>query len=55
MANQDRSGVGKVATWAAAILGVLGLFAGGLRVGLQRLLWLATCAVGAVGLWNTYA
>lgn len=54
MANQDRSGYGKVATWAAAALGLLGLVAGGFRIGLQRLLWIATCAVGAVGMWSTY-
>jgi hypothetical protein len=55
MANQDRSGYGKVATWAAAALGLLGLVAAGFRIGLQRLLWIGTCAVGAVGLWSTYA
>lgn len=54
MANQDRSGYGKVATWAAAALGLLGLAAAGFRIGLQRLLWIATCAVGVVGLWSTY-
>jgi len=54
MANQDRSGYGKVATLAAAALGLLGLVAAGFRIGLQRLLWIATCAVGAVGLWSTY-
>ena len=55
MANQDRSGYGKLATWAAAALGLLGLVAAGFRIGLQRLLWIGTCAVGAVGLWGTYA
>jgi hypothetical protein len=55
MANQDRSGYGKVATWAAAALGLVGLVAGAFRIGLQRLLWIGTCAVGAVGLWSTYA
>ena len=55
MASQDRSGYGKAATWAAAALGLLGLVAGAFRIGLQRLLWIATCAVGAVGLWSTYA
>jgi len=60
MANQDRSGYGKVATWAAATwaaaaLGLLGLVAAGFRIGLQRLLWIGTCAVGAVGMWSTYA
>lgn len=55
MANQDRSDFGKAATWVAAALGLLGLVAGTLRIGLQRLLWIATCAVGAVGLWSTYA
>jgi hypothetical protein len=54
MANQDKSGVGKAATWSAAALGLLGLFAGALTIGLQRLLWIATCAIGAVGLWSTY-
>ncbi|MGH9303135.1 MAG: hypothetical protein ACRDZ5_01855 [Acidimicrobiales bacterium] len=54
MANQDRSGYGKAATWVAAALGLLGLVAGEFRLGLQRLLWIATCAVGAVGLWSTY-
>jgi hypothetical protein len=42
------------ATWSAAALGLLGLFAGALTIGLQRLLWIATCAIGAVGLWSTY-
>jgi hypothetical protein len=55
MANRDRSGFGKAATWAAAVLGLLGLVAGTFRIGLQRLLWIATCAVGAVGMWSTYA
>jgi len=55
MANQDKSGFGKSATWLAAALGLLGLFAGALTVGLQQLLWIATCAVGAVGLWSTYS
>lgn len=55
MANQDRSGYGKVATWAAAALELLGVVAAGFRIGLQRLLWIGTCAVGAVGLWGTYA
>ncbi|MHB1712680.1 MAG: hypothetical protein ACYCV7_14990 [Acidimicrobiales bacterium] len=54
MANQDKSGFGNAATWAAAALGLLGLVAGAFRIGLQRLLWIATCAVGAVGLWSTY-
>ena len=54
MANQDKSGFGMAATWAAAALGLLGLVAGGFRIGLQRLLWIATLAVGAVGLWSTY-
>jgi hypothetical protein len=57
MANQDKSGFGKAATWSAAALGFLGLVAGALTIGLQRLLWIATCAVGAVGavgLWSTY-
>ncbi len=54
-ASQDRSGYGKAATWAAAALGLLGLVAGAFRIGLQRLLWIATCTVGAVGLWSTYA
>jgi hypothetical protein len=36
-------------------LGLLGLVAAGFRIGLQRLLWIGTCAVGAVGLWSTYA
>jgi len=55
MATQDKSGFGKSATWLAAALGLLGLFAGALTVGLQQLLWIATCAVGAVGLWSTYS
>lgn len=55
MANQDRSEYGKAATWAAAALGLLGLVAGAFRLGLQRALWIATCAVGALGLWSTYA
>jgi len=54
MANHDKSGFGKAATWSAAALGFLGLVAGALTIGLQRLLWIATCAVGAVGLWSTY-
>lgn len=54
MANQDKGRIGQVATWAAAALGLLGLVAGAFRVGLQRLLWAAGCAVGAVGLWSTY-
>ena len=54
MGNQDKSGFGNVATWSAAVLGLLGLFAGAFRIGLQRLLWIATVAVGAVGLWSTY-
>lgn len=54
MANQDKSGFGNAATWSAAALGLLGLFAGALTIGLQRLLWIATCAIGAVGLWSTY-
>ena len=55
MASQDRSRYGQAATWAAAVLGLLGLAAGAVRIGLQRLLWIATCAAGAVGLWSTYA
>jgi len=54
MANQDKSGFGSAATWATAALGLLGLFAGAFKLGLQRLLWIATCAVGVVGLWSTY-
>lgn len=54
MANQDKSGFGNAATWAAAALGLLGLAAGAFRVWLQRLLWAASCAVGVVGLWSTY-
>ncbi|MGH9114611.1 MAG: hypothetical protein ACRDWW_02155 [Acidimicrobiales bacterium] len=55
MASQDKSEFGRVAAWAAAALGLLGLVAGAFRIGVQRLLWTATCAVGAVGLWSTYA
>jgi len=54
MANQDKGRIGQLATWAAAALGLLGLVAGAFRIGLQRLLWVAGCAVGAVGLWSTY-
>lgn len=54
MANPDKSGVGSAATWMAAALGFLGIFAGAFRMGLQRLLWIAGCAVGALGLWSTY-
>lgn len=54
MASQDRSDFGRAATWAAAALGLLGLVAGAFEAGLQRLLWIATCVVGAVGLWSTY-
>ena len=38
MANQDKSGFGKAATWSAAAVGFLGLVAGALTIGLQRLL-----------------
>ena len=53
-ASQDKNGFGNPATWSAAALGLLGLVVGALRIGLQRLLWIATCAVGAVGPWSTY-